>query len=185
MHRSVRSRLRLCPATSIVAVTAACAILAALPTGRLLANDCMGPNFGALRLRLSFMDLLPIYLLWLLYAGAVCLVEAGILEFFFQIGYVRCLRYAALANFVSVAIGVLWMAYGNEGGGWKAAILERETGRLAVLLARSFLVTVAEETVVILLLARKSAGVGLALKAVAAANVVSYALSAAIMLRYM
>ena len=184
MQRSVRSKLRLHPAKHLVTVTAACGLLAALAAGRVLANDCMGPNFGALRFNFTeiFLEAL---LIWLLYVGAVCLVEAGILKLFFKIGYVKCLGYAAVANFVSAGIGFLWQLYPGGiwhlGEGWKAAIAQHETGRLTILLVRSFLVTVAEETVVILLLARKWAGVGLVLKAVAVANVVSYAASAALM----
>jgi len=184
MQRSVRSKLRLKLNRPFLTVTAACGLLAALAAGRVLANDCMGPNFGALRFNFTgiFLEAL---LIWLLYVGAVCLVEAGILKLFFKIGYVRCLGYAAVANFVSAGIGFLWMLYPggiwNPREGWRAAILEHETGRLTILLVRSFLVTVAEETVVIVLMARKVADMRTVFKAVAVANIVSYAASAALM----
>jgi len=66
----------------------------------------------------------------------------------FKVGYLRCLWYAVVANFVSAAIGMLWMVHANEQEGWKWA------------------------------------GVGLVFAAVAVANVVSYSLSAAIMLMF-
>jgi len=186
IERSLRGKLRPDPAGRVLSVAAVCAVLAALISGRVLANDCMGLNL--IGFQLSFMDILSAVLIWLLYVGAVCLAEAGILKLFFKVGYLRCLGYAALANFVSAAIGFLWMLFPAPQAphaGWKTALLfHQHTSILTVLLVRSFLVTVAEETVVILLLARKWAGVGLVLKAVATANVISYALSAALLLAY-
>ena len=181
MDRWLRGRLRVHPARYIVAVTSACAALAALAASRALANDCMGPNFAALKPGASFFgirDYVTVFYVW-----PVCLVEAGILKLFFKVGYVRCLWYAVVANLVSTGIGLLWMVYSN-GGGWKTAIFDHEMGRLTLLLVRSFLVTVAEETLVVLLLVGKLADVRTVLKAVTAANVVSYAASAALLLRF-
>jgi len=180
MERSVRGKLGAHPAKYIVVASAACAVLTALSAWRALANDCMGPNFVYLKPGASLFDFQ--YYVLLFYPGPVCLLEAGILKLFLKVGYLRCLWYAVAANVVSAMIGILWMVYANEQGGWKWAIWYHEMGRLSLLLVRSFLVTVAEETVVVLLMVRNWAGAGLVFRAVAAANVVSYALSAAIML---
>jgi hypothetical protein len=55
-------------------------------------------------------------------------------------------------------------------------LIHGEFGTVALLLARSFVITVAEETVVVVLLLRKQRDFPTVFKAVAAMNVVSYAL---------
>ena len=175
MHRSVRSRLRLHPAKYIMAGCAACAVLTA---SRALANDCMGPNLAALPENAFLWEFLVALVI---IPVTTCLVEARILSFFLKIGYLRCLGYATVANSVSMAIGLVWL-HSSGGEGWKTALVTGQTDVLLVLLVRSFLVTLAEETVVILSIVHESAGVGLVFKAVAAANVVSYAMSAVFML---
>jgi len=118
------------------------------------------------------------------YSPAVWLVEAAILNVFLKRGYWRCLGYAAVANIVSTGIALLWYSNWGQGNwgqqtGWKTSWLSGPPARTVLLFVRSYLVTVAEESVVVLLMLGKLGNVKTALKSVAAANAVSYALTAA------
>jgi hypothetical protein len=113
------------------------------------------------------------------YSPAVWLVEAAILNIFLERGYWRCLGYAAVANIVSTGIALLWYYNWGQETGWKMSLVDGPPGRTGALFVRSYLVTVAEETVVVLLMLGKLGNVRTALKSVAAANAVSYALTRA------
>jgi hypothetical protein len=148
-------------------------VLAAAPAR---ANDM---SFEAIGLALGFLAAFPIY------SVATWLIEAGVLNAFFRVGYWECVWYAAAANVVSTGVGLLWLS-ASGGKGWKMALASGQLDRLALLLVRSFLVTVAIETMVVMLMVRKWMDARTALKAVATANGVSYALTAGLlaMLRF-
>jgi hypothetical protein len=145
-------------------------VLAAAPAR---ANDII---FGDIGLMLGFLAALPIY------SVATWLIEAGVLSAFFRMGYWQCVGYAAAANIVSTGVGLLWMM-SSGGGGWKIELARRQlpVDRLAVLFIRSFLVTVAVETIVVMSMLRKEVDFRTGLKAVASANAVSYALTAGVL----
>jgi len=109
------------------------------------------------------------------FTAAACFVEGYIMNLFLKLGYRRCFWYAVAANLVSMGLGLIWYYAGGRVG-WKTALIHGEFGRVALLLARSFVITVAEETMVVVLLVRKQRDFGTVFKAVAAMNAVSYAI---------
>jgi len=106
---------------------------------------------------------------------AVCLLEASLMDRFLKLGYRRCFGYAVVANLVSMGLGLIWYEAGGRVG-WKTALIQGEFGMVAWLLLRSFIITLAEETVVVMLLLRKQRDFETTFKAVLAANAGSYAL---------
>ena len=115
------------------------------------------------------------------YSPFTWLVEAAILNAFLRRGYWNCFGYAAAANIVSTVVGAVWFFVATQEGtatakGWKMAFVDATYAKVAVLMLRSYIVTVAEETVVVALVARLR-DIRIPLKAVAAANAVSYALT--------
>jgi hypothetical protein len=109
------------------------------------------------------------------FTAAVCFLEASLMDRFLKLGYRRCFWYAVVANLVSMGLGLIWYHAGG-GVGWKTALIHGEFGIVAWLLLRSFIITLAEETVVVMLLLRKQRDFETALKAVLAANAGSYAM---------
>ena len=114
------------------------------------------------------------FIIWI---GATLFIEAWILNAFLKLGYRRALAYSVLANLASALLSLLWAGMFREGG-WKIALLSHEWGTLARLLVRSYVVTVAEEGMVVALLMRNRRSIGTVLAAVALANLASYALIA-------
>ena len=115
------------------------------------------------------------------YSPLTWLVEAAVLNAFLEWDYWDCFRLAAAANIVSTVVGLIWFTGATQDGGavakgWKTAFVDAASGQVAILMLRSYIVTVAEETVVVALVARLR-DIRTALKAVAAANAVSYALT--------
>jgi len=110
------------------------------------------------------------------YVAFVLLIEAKILNLFLKAGFRRCLGYSTLANVYSGVVGWLW-AVAAQTDGWKAAVLAHEWNRLGVLFVRSYLVAVAVEGLIVLLMAGKRADAKTVLKAVAWANAASYVLT--------
>jgi hypothetical protein len=105
------------------------------------------------------------------YGPGVWAVEAAILKFLAPLGYWKWFMYSTVANIVSTAISLLWYFRGEQQG-WKTALL---TGSpLLILFLRSYLVTVAEETVVIALLIGSRSTFRRTLGWVAAANALTY-----------
>ena len=113
---------------------------------------------------------------FLAYVAVVILVEAKILNLFLKVGFGRCLGYSTLANVASGVVGLLWRMAGQTGG-WKLAVVHHQWNTLGVLFVRSYLVAVAVEGLIVLLMLRKQADEKTAIKAVAWANAASYVLS--------
>jgi hypothetical protein len=109
------------------------------------------------------------------FTAVTCFLEGYIMNLFLKLGYRRCFWYAVVANLVSMGLGLIWY-YAGVQVGWKAVLMYGEFGTVALLLACSFVITVAEETVVVVLMVRKQRDFETTFKAVAAANAVSYAL---------
>ena len=107
------------------------------------------------------------------FTAAVCLLEASLMDRFLKLGYRRCFWYAVVANLVSMGLGMIWYQAGGRVG-WKTALIHGEFGMVAWLLLRSFIITVAEETVLVMLLLRKQRDFETTVKAVLAANAASY-----------
>jgi len=121
------------------------------------------------------INLIPIFVAAIAaYGPGVWLVEAYVLQRFLGLRYWRCFLYATVANIVSTGIGMLWLFAGSEGYGWKTAWFRDDVDHLAALFVRSFLVSVAEETVVVALFLVGRAGFVRVMWAVAAANGVTY-----------
>ena len=108
-------------------------------------------------------------------------VEAWILTAFLKLGYPRALAYAILANLVSALLGLLWAGLFQEPG-WKTALLDRQWAVLPRMLLRSYVVTTAEEGMVVALLIRNTKNIGTVFTAVVVANLVSYAMITAVFL---
>lgn len=108
------------------------------------------------------------------FTGVVCLLEAALMDRFLKLGYRRCFWYAVVANLVSMGLGMIWYQAGGRVG-WKTALIQGEFGMVTWLLFRSFIITVAEETVVVMLVLRKQRDFETTIKAVLAANAASYA----------
>jgi len=114
--------------------------------------------------------------IFLAYVAFVLLIEAKILNLFLKAGFRRCLGYSTVANVCSGVVGLLWSLAARPGG-WKVAVLTHEWNRLGVLFVRSYLVAVAVEGLIVLLMAGKQADPKTVLKAVAWANAASYVLT--------
>ena len=153
----------------IVLALLAAVLLAAAPA---LADDMfLASGFGDAFVALAVIGLL-IFIGWIV---ATIFVEALILNVFLKLGYLRCLGYSFLANAVSALLGLLWAGLFQEGG-WKLALLSGAWGPFARLLIRSYVVTTAEEGMVVALLVRNRRSIGTVFTAVSIANLVSYAL---------
>ena len=113
---------------------------------------------------------------FLVYVALVLLIEAKILNLCLKAGFRRCLGYATLANVISGAVGWLW-AVAAQTRGWKAAVMGHEWNELGVLFVRSYLVALAVEGLIVLLMVGKQADAKTVLKAVAWANAASYVLA--------
>ena len=116
------------------------------------------------------------------YAVATFVVEGIILNMLLKQGWGRSFALATFANLVSAGIGLMWFhAQGGEPGGWKQAFVMGSYDRLALLFVRSYLITVAEETVVIGLALANIVQFRKVFKAVVVMNLVSYVLTAFLM----
>ncbi|MCX6377523.1 MAG: hypothetical protein NTU88_16060 [Armatimonadetes bacterium] len=116
------------------------------------------------------------------YAISTFIIEGIILQMLLQRGWGRSFALATVANIVSATIGLMWyLAQGVSPGGWKEALAMGSHDRLALLFARSYLITVAEETVVIGLMLGKSVQFKTTFKAVVITNLISYVLTAFLM----
>jgi hypothetical protein len=111
---------------------------------------------------------------------ALAAVEAIVLNYYLALGYRRSLKYAFVANAVSIALGFAWRAILGEEG-WKMSIQTGQVDRIAVLFARSFFITLIEEGLVVALLAGMTVNRKATLMAVFLANLVSYVLLAALL----
>jgi len=123
-----------------------------------------------------FFGALAVLAVFLAYVAVVLLVEAKILNLFLKVGFRRCLGYSTLANVASGVVGWLWSAAARTGG-WKLAIVHHQWNTLGVLFVRSYLVAVAVEGLIVLLMVGKRADARTVIKAVAWANAASYVLS--------
>jgi hypothetical protein len=172
------------PATSILLGVIALLLATLLAASPALADDMFLAS-GALE-AIGWM-----FIIWI---GATLFVEAWILNAFLKLGYpepgtprpfghgyLRALGYSVLANLASALLSLLWAGLFQEGG-WKMALLSREWGILWRLLIRSYVVTTAEEGMVVALLVRNRRSIGTVFTAVAVANLVSYVLIAMIYL---
>jgi hypothetical protein len=161
-----------------VAPVLALAALVGLGAVPARADDMIAGNLGAMFVFLGATAVVTVSAL-LAFAGATCFLEAYIMNLFLKLGYRECFWCAVVANLTSMGLGLIWYFAGGQMG-WKTALIHGETGRVMFLLARSFVITVAEETVVVALLVRKERDLLITLKAVVAMNAVSYALLAAL-----
>jgi hypothetical protein len=118
-----------------------------------------------------------------LYTIGVAFLEGLVIQLSLEIGYRKALEWAAVANIFSTFSGLIWMFAAGEPG-WKVALGTGQTERLALLLFRSYIVTVAEEAVAVALLAHKTTAFPAILRAVGVANVVSYAATVALLLAF-
>ena len=141
------------------------------------ANDMGGP--AAWGLWMLWFFIFPIVLP--AYTIVICFIEAAVLNAVLKSRYWSCFKWVLVANVVSTVLAVMWLFVLGEGG-WKMALTAGNTRLFWGLIARSFVVTVAEETLVVALIVRQRFGIGHVLKAVAAANAVSYLLTALLLL---
>ncbi len=149
------------------------ALLLLLPTAALADDMIMGNLGGALLLMGAAAVAAGIGLGAL--TVVVCLLEAWVMDRFLRLGFRRCFWLAVAANLVSMLLGLVWYHAGGQVG-WKTALVHGEFGAVAWLLLRSFVITVAEETVVIMFVLRRQRDFETAFKAVAWANAASYGL---------
>ena len=152
----------------------ACAALLVLLPAAARGDDMIMGNFGGILLVFGLAVVTAVAAV-AAFMAAACLVEGYVMNLFLKLGYRRCFWYAVVANLVSMGLGLIWYYAGGEVG-WKTALVHGEFGRVALLMARSFVITLAEETVVVALLVRKQRDFGTVFKAVVAMNAVSYAL---------
>jgi hypothetical protein len=111
---------------------------------------------------------------------ATWFIEAAVLNYILKLDYSLAFTYSLVANLVSFFLGLIWASVLGESG-WKAAFMFGQLDRMALLFLRSFVVTVAEEGLIILLLVGKGRDNKTTLGAVLAANAVSYAIGAPVM----
>jgi len=141
------------------------------------ANDMGGP--AAWGLAILWFMIFPIVLPG--YTIVISFIEAAVLSAVLKSRYWSCFKWVLAANVVSTVLGVMWFFVLGEGG-WKMALTAGNMRLFWGLIARSFVVTVAEETLVVALIVRQRFGIGQVLKALAAANVVTYVLTALLLL---
>lgn len=101
--------------------------------------------------------------------------EAVVLNAFFKQGFWRALGYSLLANLASMLLSLLWAGMFQEPG-WKLALMAHQWGVIPRLLLRSYVITTAEEGMVVALLVRNKISTKTVFIAVAVANLVSYAM---------
>ena len=138
------------------------------PIGGMWAGEAMGSGllFAALGALAVFLG----------YVAVVVLVEAKILNLFLKTGFRRCVGYSTLANVASGVVGLLWRIAAQTGG-WKLAVVGHQWNRLGVLFVRSYLVAVAVEGLIVLLMVGKRYDAKTVIKAMAWANAASYVLA--------
>jgi hypothetical protein len=121
-----------------------------------------------------------IYLTLLVFNVVSWFIEAWILNRYLRVGYWKLFGLSALVNIVSTALGFFhWkLLLGFEG--WKTAIVYGDWGRVGILFLRSFVITVAEEGLILMAIVRGRARA--VWRGVLAANLVTYVLAAIIML---
>ena len=124
-------------------------------------------SFQAWKLGIGLMVAFPFYFI------TVCLIEACVLVFFLDDDFHTCFWYCVAANAVSTIMGFVWdCVFGT--GGWKIAMASRKAEFPVLLFTRSYVLTVAEETLIIGLVTRYQRSWRNLLKAVATMNVMSY-----------
>ena len=134
------------------------------------AHSCpLGDDWG------MFMVLMAIGLfVYPVYVLVMWLIEAAVLRRALQVGFWRALWFSFAANAASIAVGLEWSDRTGQRG-WKATLLTGQWDRVGLLFFRSFVVTVAVQTVVVLLLMGRRADVRFGFRAVLLANVATYA----------
>jgi hypothetical protein len=152
----------------------ASAVLLVLLPAAARADDMIAGNLGGLLVLFGVAIVVSVGAV-VGFTAVTCFLEGYIMNLFLKLGYRRCFWYAVVANLVSMGLGLIWYYAGGQTG-WKTALRHGEFGAVALLLARSFIITIAEETVVVVLLLRKQRDFETAFKAVAAMNAASYAL---------
>jgi len=127
----------------------------------------------------AFEHVANIYLTLLVFNVVSWFIEAGILRYYLRLGYWKLFGLSALVNVVSTALGLeFWpLVFGQEG--WKTAIALGLLDKLAALFLRSFVITIAEEALILVLALRRR--VRAIVIAVVVANLLTYVLAAIIM----
>ncbi len=131
-------------------------------------------------LAVAFEHVANIYLTLLVFNVVSWFIEAWILNRYLRLGYWKLFGLSALVNIVSTALGLrLWPSVlGREG--WKTAMVFGDLRMLGVLFLRSFVLTVAEEGLILMAILRRR--VRAIVIGVVVANLVTYVLAAIIML---
>jgi hypothetical protein len=128
----------------------------------------------------AFDHVANIYLTLLVFNVVSWFIEAWILNRYLRLGYWKLFGLSALVNIVSTALGFFhWkLLLGFEG--WKTAIVYGDWSRVGILFLRSFVITVAEEGLLLMVIVRGRARA--VWRGVLAANLVTYVLAFVIML---
>jgi hypothetical protein len=109
------------------------------------------------------------------YVLLTVVLEAWVLSWVLRCGFWAGLAYSMLANFASGGVGAVWWLLGGQVG-WKTAVIQHHWALAAAHVVRSFLVTLAIESLVLIGVLRREPDTKRVLKAVALANAVSYVL---------
>ena len=158
MNREHRNRGRILRAISAVVFSA----IIATPA---FADEII--SLQAWALGIGFTLAFPFYFI------TVCLIEAAVLVFFLDNDFHTCFWYCLAANAVSTIMGFVWVwVFGA--GGWKIAMASGKAEFPVLLFARSYVLTVAEETLIIGLVTGYQRSWRHLLKAVATMNGISY-----------
>jgi hypothetical protein len=145
--------------------------------GVLAARTALGDPFGSdFAMGMLVIGAVIAVVVGIGYTAIVSVIEGSLLNRFLKLGLRQALVYSLLANFVSAAVGLLWYIAASQPG-WKSALLGSSSGDAVLLFVRSFVVAVAVEGWVVMLLLRDRRKAAAVFKAVAWANVVSYVLS--------
>jgi hypothetical protein len=128
----------------------------------------------------AFEHVANIYLTLAVFNVVSWFIEAWILNRYLRLGYWKLFGLSALVNIVSTALGLrFWPSvFGREG--WKTAIVFGDWRMLGALFLRSFVLTVAEEGLILMAILRRR--VRAIVIGVVVANLVTYVLAAIIML---
>ena len=124
-------------------------------------------SFQAWKLGIGFTLAFPFYFI------IVCLIEACVLVFCLDEDFLTCFWYCLAANAVSTIMGFVWEeVFGTVG--WKTAMASHRAEFPVLLFARSYVLTVAEETLVVGLMSGRQRSWLHLLRAVATMNGLSY-----------
>ena len=140
-------------------------VLSAIIATPAFADEIIG--FQAWRIGTAFILAFPFYFI------IVSLIEACVLVFCLDEDFHTCFWYCLAANAVSTVMGFVWEEVFGAGG-WKTAMASHRAEFPVLLFARSYVLTVAEETLVVGLISGCQRSWRHLLRAVATMNGLSY-----------